>query len=993
MERANTGSGGKAPPRTDQKSSGRKPAPASRPSTRTTPDTSSNMHAGKSREELYNLSAIDWFVDRAKGAEDCDPVPSLDTLALVLLRAAAATSLSVVTADAMRAVAYFLEGHRAMKTLAEVANDVKQLLELAKAPRPPVANTEDDEEVAQSARSAVVVLTRTVEQQCNDLWSLTARLEDNVKEVERRDASMRPYEDPVDVQTGGEPPNVPAARSYAGAVAASAAAPQANLALDIAIKDLGDNTTPTKTAFVGARKNGCVCQGAWLRFWRGWEFVPVSFDPELGRAFEVIEDANGLDRGALVQARFIKPPARRHPGQRSAHAIFGFASAASANHVIRHSLFVDGRRVVGTNHTAATCPSIHDVCARCGEMHRTDACTKGDEERACANCRAAKRTYHGHGAADCSCPSLATYSSATRARTFDDALMCFDPRSPNSANNKVQFALERNPDAKYRFFPTDDPESWEGIGDVVHTNQDATWQNGNAWGGGVAHSDGRSRGAPKPGLSRQAAAGIRVGMGAVDAGWSGMAQMRQTTLDEVVKEPEGQNVSSAPAAHDAGGMGSTDVNGRGDTSPATRSRAASTGDAHDVLTDLNGEEEGDGDDELTPEEQIKFARHERLRAERLTRSEARAAAPPIMFSDDGETPNAGTPAGGDARRLRLWQQNLNKSLRAQLDMLQSLKPARYDIALLQEPSRTNVRFTAVYPTPHVQHPELSRSLILVNTLLPSSSWSQIPLDSSDFTGVELSGEFGIIQVINHPIHEEARVRRRIYAGAVDDAKTSHWVKWLESLDVKDVWAAGRLVSGPPSDGGRARVPTLRVVDPVTHIVTEATSNEAKSKLFYKEFFPAKMAISSVPPNPVYPAPALEMAPISDALLHRVIARMKPYKATREGSFVNVWNHVDSIVLRKPGKPNYTDPFAFRPVVLSKDMARLYHSLKTAQLTISVEHAGLLPVVFCWLWLQARSHASQAMASASQATAWPWLELALASGLKYFKPEPGQQARA
>ncbi|KAJ6544569.1 hypothetical protein DFH09DRAFT_1088443 [Mycena vulgaris] len=45
------------------------------------------------------------------------------------------------------------------------------------------------------------------------------------------------------------------------------------------------------------------------------------------------------------------------------------------------------------------------------------------------------------------------------------------------------------------------------------------------------------------------------------------------------------------------------------------------------------------------------------------------------------------------------------------------------------------------------------------------------------------------------------------------------------------------------------------------------------------------------------------------------------------------------------------------------------------------------------WLQARSHASQAMASASQATAWPWLELALASGLKYFKPEPGQQARA
>ncbi|KAJ6570944.1 hypothetical protein DFH09DRAFT_916808, partial [Mycena vulgaris] len=62
------------------------------------------------------------------------------------------------------------------------------------------------------------------------------------------------------------------------------------------------------------------------------EFVPVTFNPDLGRAFETIEDANGLRRGVLLQARFIKPPARRHPGQRSAHAIFGFASAEAANH-------------------------------------------------------------------------------------------------------------------------------------------------------------------------------------------------------------------------------------------------------------------------------------------------------------------------------------------------------------------------------------------------------------------------------------------------------------------------------------------------------------------------------------------------------------------------------------------------------------------------------------------------------------------------------------
>ncbi|KAJ6570943.1 hypothetical protein DFH09DRAFT_916720, partial [Mycena vulgaris] len=211
----------------------------------------------------------------------------------------------------------------------------------------------------------------------------------------------------------------------------------------------------------------------------------------------------------------------------------------------------------------------------------------------------------------------------------------------------------------------------------------------------------------------------------------------------------------------------------------------------------------------------------------------------------------------------------------------------------------------------------------------------------------------------------------MYSEAVQNAKALHWVEWLESLDTTDVWAAGRLASGPPSDGGRARVPTLRTVDPVTRGVVEATTNEEKSTLFYKEFFPAKMAVSSVPPDAVYPEPAYQWRPITNVMLHRVIAKMKPYKATRAGSFPNCvyvynahllvpylgpiyrsldalkyyprgWNFVDSLVLRKPGKPNYTDPSAFRPIVLSEGDARVYNSVKTAQLTSEAELAGILP---------------------------------------------------
>ncbi|KAJ7143839.1 hypothetical protein C8R44DRAFT_601917, partial [Mycena epipterygia] len=177
--------------------------------------------------------------------------------------------------------------------------------------------------------------------------------------------------------------------------------------------------------------------------------------------------------------------------------------------------------------------------------------------------------------------------------------------------------------------------------------------------------------------------------------------------------------------------------------------------------------------------------------------------------------------------------------------------------------------------------------------------------------------------------------------------------------------------GSPSDGGQSRVPTLRSTGAAPRTVSEATTNEQKSAAFYKEFFPPKMATSSVPPHAVYPAPAYKWSPISDTLLHRIVARMKPYKATRAGSFPNCvyvynahlivpylgpiyrsldeleyyppgWNHVDSIVLRKPGKTNYADPAAYRPIVLSVGHARLYHTAKTVQLSAGAELSGILP---------------------------------------------------
>ncbi|KAJ6467340.1 hypothetical protein C8R45DRAFT_1106101 [Mycena sanguinolenta] len=417
--------------------------------------------------------ARQYLIQKAFVSEDCDPEPSLDTLAFVLLRAAAATGLSVVTADAMRAVAYLVEGHRVRLALNAIAGDIKQL---TRSTWQSDGEAVRDEDVAQDVRTAAEMLTQTVEQQCKDIWHLTTRLEDHITEIESQDALLRHRGEAVDAGMEEEAPHAPphATRSYAGAVMVNTATPpvdtyglanltekelvqKANLAWDIAVTALGDSTAPANASFVSACRvrSGAIvlhlntpAAAEWIRvphriaaFLAGMEgmsiyrprsfsyvveFIPVTFNPELRRAFETIEDSNGLDHGDITQARFIKPLVRRHPDQRSAHAIFGFASAASANHAIRHSLFVDGKRVpvrkllsgpirclkcqiVDTNHIAANCPSVNGLI--------TD-----------------------------------TVRLTAAAPVFVE---------------KLQFMLERNPDAKYRFFPMEDPESWENQAESV----------------------------------------------------------------------------------------------------------------------------------------------------------------------------------------------------------------------------------------------------------------------------------------------------------------------------------------------------------------------------------------------------------------------------------------------------------------------------------------------------------------------------------------------
>ncbi|KAJ7826530.1 hypothetical protein B0H13DRAFT_1547200, partial [Mycena leptocephala] len=106
--------------------------------------------------------------------------------------------------------------------------------------------------------------------------------------------------------------------------------------------------------------------------------------------------------------------------------------------------------------------------------------------------------------------------------------------------------------------------------------------------------------------------------------------------------------------------------------------------------------------------------------------------------------------------LHIRSQNLNKSLKAQTDFLNSLSPRYFDVALIQEPyfdlratSRATRAYVSVYPPNHSANHRATRSMVLVHTRLPSSTWRTVPIPSSDITAIDIFGPvFGTIRIIN-----------------------------------------------------------------------------------------------------------------------------------------------------------------------------------------------------------------------------------------------------
>ena len=118
-------------------------------------------------------------------------------------------------------------------------------------------------------------------------------------------------------------------------------------------------------------------------------YIPLTFRLEKEVDLQEVEEANRLQMGDIVKARWCKPAARHSPRQTCRHAVFSFPSPEAANQVLTQGLFVCQKKVYakkckkellqclkcqGWGHMAHDCLALHDTCGTCAQ-HPHDSVT------------------------------------------------------------------------------------------------------------------------------------------------------------------------------------------------------------------------------------------------------------------------------------------------------------------------------------------------------------------------------------------------------------------------------------------------------------------------------------------------------------------------------------------------------------------------------------------------------------------------------------------
>ena len=219
------------------------------------------------------------------------------------------------------------------------------------------------------------------------------------------------------------------------------------------------------------------------------------------------------------------------------------------------------------------------------------------------------------------------------------------------------------------------------------------------------------------------------------------------------------------------------------------------------------------------------------------------------------------------------------------------------------------------------------------------------------------------------VWEQFKVARREFGRELEKTKKNHWRDWLEKATDPDLWTAHKYITAPPGDCGKTRIPDLNFTD--SEGQQKARSNEEKGRILARMFFPDKPKLSEESTDTITPNPICKADPISREQVTRVLQRLRPFKAPgpdripniiltkcadliesrlwyiftaimEKGWYYEPWKCSTTVVLRKPGKPRYDVPKAYRPIALLNTMGKVLTSIIAEQLTFYTEKFALLP---------------------------------------------------
>ena len=118
-------------------------------------------------------------------------------------------------------------------------------------------------------------------------------------------------------------------------------------------------------------------------------------------------------------------------------------------------------------------------------------------------------------------------------------------------------------------------------------------------------------------------------------------------------------------------------------------------------------------------------------------------------------PMSSTPQPAPTR-IKIWQQNLNKSRVAQEDLISSDVYRNHDVLALQEPyfdAYRNTKVTrdwrVVYPSSWLSNSSLPRVVMLISTSIDTNQWAQLHIPNMrDLITIWISDEFGKLTIFN-----------------------------------------------------------------------------------------------------------------------------------------------------------------------------------------------------------------------------------------------------